>query len=322
MSNARALYAVTPSGRLRQVAAVPGGMRLQDIARDGGVLFAVDNDRWGLLGVLPGESEPRDLSGLDWSWGAILSRDGKTLVYTEEGEGAVDGYSVYLRRLDGSPAVRLGEGEALALSPDGRYVLCTLPRTSPAQMVLLPTGPGERRVLPQDAISHVLGEFLPDGRRILFVGHEPGRPSRVFVQDLEAGSPRAVTPEGVTGTLMTPDGLAVVAGLEAEDAPFLLHPLDGGSPRPFPVLGPKDIPLRFATDGRSLYVRGRRDDMPARVYRVDVATGRRQLVRELSPSDAAATTLLYCWDVSSDGRTLVFSYTHSLGQLYLAEGLR
>jgi serine/threonine protein kinase len=316
----RALYAVTPSGRQRQVVAAPGGMRLQDISRDGRVLFVQDNERIGLLGLLPGETEARDLSGLDWALGAILSADGKTLVYTEQGEGGGAGYSVYLRRLDGSPAVRLGEGDARALSPDGKYVLSTPVRVSPVQMVLLPTGAGEPRALPRDAISHSLATFLPDGRRILFVGHEPGRPPRVFVQDLDGGEPRAVTPEGVVGRVISADGREVVVRDPGGD--FSLHPLEGGSPRALAGLNPDDRPLRFSSDGRFLYVGGPATEMPARVHRVDVTTGRRELVRELAPRDTAATTTLVCQAVSSDGKTLAFLYVHSLGELYLADGLR
>jgi hypothetical protein len=169
---ARAFYAVTPTGRLRQVAAAPGGkLLLQDVSREGRVLFVQENERCGLVALLPGETEVRDVSTLDWGLGSILSDDGRTLVYTEGGEGGGPGYSVYLRRLDGSPPVRLGEGEARATSPDGKWVLTTLIRTSPVQTVLLPTGAGSPRTLPEDELSHGKAAFLPDGHRILFVGH-------------------------------------------------------------------------------------------------------------------------------------------------------
>jgi Tol biopolymer transport system component len=316
----RALYAVTPSGRQRQVAAAPGGMRLQDVSRDGRVLFVRDNQRVGLLGLLPGDAEARDLSGLDWSILPILSADGKTLVYTEQGEGGGANSSVYLRRLDGSPPVRLGEGDARALSPEGKYVLSTPARPSPPQMVLLPTGAGEPRALPRDALSHGYAAFLPGGRRILFEGHEPGRPPRVFVQDLDAGAPRAITREGVIGTVISPDGRWVV--VSDPDGEPSLHPLDGGHPREIAGLERSDRALRFSSDGRFLYAGGPVNEIPAHVYRVDVKTGRRELVRELAPRDAAGTSLLRCQAVSSDGKTLVFQYTYSLGELYLADGLR
>jgi hypothetical protein len=316
----RALYAVTPAGRLRQVAAAPGGMLLQDVSRDGRVLFAQENVRIGLVALLPGETEVRDVSTLDWGLGPILSDDGKTLVYTEEGEGGGPGYSVYLRRLDGSPPVRLGEGEARAISPDGKWVLATLIRTSPVQMVLLPTGAGSPRTLPEDKVSHDDAAFLPDGHRILFVGHEPGRPPRVFVQDLEGGAARAITEEGVVGSVVTPDGRNVV--VRDPDGHLSLRPLDGGSARPVPGLGSQDRPLRFTRDGRFLYVAGPGFELSARVYRVDLTSGHRELLRELAPHDPAATSTLACHSISADGKTLVYVHVTSLGQLYLAEGLR
>ena len=98
--------------------------------------------------------------------------------------------------MDGAAPVKLGEGAALALSRDGRWVLTCLIRSTPTQIVLLPTGAGEPRTFPKDEIEHgsgILGTFLPDGKNILFVGHEPGRPTRVFVQDLAGGAAKPVT---------------------------------------------------------------------------------------------------------------------------------
>jgi Tol biopolymer transport system component len=124
----------------------------------------------------------------------------------------------------------------------------------------------------------------------------------------------------VTGTLITPDGRNVV--VRNPDGDFSLHALDGGSERPLPELESEDRPLRFSSDGRFLFVAGSRTELPARVYRLDVASGRRELLRELAPHDAAATTTLSCGSISADGKTLVYLHSTSLGQLYLAEGLR
>ena len=109
--SARSLYAVTPAGRERAVLTTPGGLLLQDISRDGRVLLVQSNARIGFFGLLPGETKERDLSGLEWSYGPRLSADAKTAVFTEQGEAGGPGYSVYLRKLDGSAAVRLGEGD-------------------------------------------------------------------------------------------------------------------------------------------------------------------------------------------------------------------
>jgi serine/threonine protein kinase len=319
----RALYAVTPSGRQRLVETTPSGMTLQDISHDGRVLFVQGNSRLGFLGILPGQAKERDLSGLEWSYNPLLSADGKTAVFTEQGEGGGPGYSVYLRRLEGSSPVRLGEGSALALSPDGKWVLTALIRSTPTQIVLLPTGAGEPRPFPKDVIDHTNAEFadfLPDGKRVLFLGREPGRPWRVFIQDLSGGAAKPVTPEGVIARLLSPDGKSLV--IETPEG-LALTPLEGGPSHAIAGVAPGDRPLRFSSDGRFLFLRSEAiSDLPARVFRLDVATGRREVWKEFMPGDPAGVSTLEANAISSDGQTVLFIYGRSLADLYLAEGLK
>ena len=320
---ARALYAVTLSGHQRLVETTPSGMTLQDISRDGRVLFVQGNERLGFLGLLPGEKRERDLSGMEWSYNPILSADGKTAVFTEQGEAGGSGYSVYLRKLDGSSPVRLGEGNALALSPGGKWVLTALLRSTPSQIVLLPTGAGEPKTFPKDSIEHAIadfGAFLPDGKRILFIGQEPGRPPRVFVQDLEGGAAKPVTPEGTVARLISTDGKSLV--IETPEG-LALMPLEGGPARPIPGTSPDDRPLGFTSDGRFLFLRSLAGkDFPARVFRLDISTGRREVWKELMPGDPAGISVLTPNAISADGQTVLFTYGRSLADLYLAEGLK
>jgi Tol biopolymer transport system component len=297
-------------------------MLLQDISRDGRVLFVESNARLGFLGLLPGETKERDLSGLAWSYGPILSADGKTAVFTEQGEAGGPGYSVYLRKMDGSAPVRLGEGTALAISSDGKWVLTALIRSTPSQIVLLPTGAGEPKTFPKDQIEHVsgpFGAFLPDGKRIVFDGQEPGHRSRAYVQDLAGGAAKPLTPEGVVARLLSPDGASLVTQSSEGAA---LTPLEGGPARPIPGLKPDDRPLQFTADGRSLFLRTSAREFPARVFRLDLATGRREVWKELMPGDPAGITSLSPAAISEDGKTVLFIYGRSLADLYLAEGLK
>ena len=146
----RTLYATALDGKERMVLRLPGALMLFDIWKDGRVLLMRASWRRELVGVLAGEAKQRDLSWLDYSYPAGLSGDGKTLLFDEEGGGGSLAYSksgglsyaVYVRKTDGSPAVLLGEGGALALSPDGKSVLSQTQDT-PAQLRLLTTGAGE-----------------------------------------------------------------------------------------------------------------------------------------------------------------------------------
>ncbi len=69
---------------------------------------------------------------------------------------------------------------------------------APSQLVLLPTGTGEARPLTHDGIHHQGAAWTPDGKRIVFVGNEPGHRIRYYVQSVDGGPPRAITPENVS----------------------------------------------------------------------------------------------------------------------------
>jgi Protein kinase domain len=48
-------------------------------------------------------------------------------------------------------------------------------------------------------IDHDRARFLPDGKSVVFAGTEPGNKSRIYVQAINSGSPRPISPEGVNG---------------------------------------------------------------------------------------------------------------------------
>ena len=178
-----ALYAIDLTGKRRLVTRVPGGLELDDMSRDGRVLVAHHTLVRILAGLVPGNEKERDLSWLDGSVPAALSPDGKTLVFTEIGEGSGATPSVYLRKTDGSPAVKMGDGSAIALSPDGRWVLASFPSGGgkPAGLILLPTGAGESRVV-NDRLVNFGGGSVPSRReelRFLRAGEgaRPAHPS-------------------------------------------------------------------------------------------------------------------------------------------------
>src|SRR5579863_9699272 len=134
----RYLSASDMSGHERLLAREPGTLTLQDVARDGRVLVTRDVPRVGMVGLTAGDNRERDLSWMDWSAPKDLSEDGKTLLFSESGEGGGENYAAYIRQTDGSPAVRLGEGNCFALSPDKEWVLAGIPKP-PVQLSLLPT---------------------------------------------------------------------------------------------------------------------------------------------------------------------------------------
>ena len=318
----RALRAATLDAHVRTVLSVPGTLTLGDIAADGSVLLAHDDQRRGIFGLPSGETKERDLSWLDWSQPVALSDDGKMLLLTEEADGGGPGYSVFLRRTDGSAAVKLGTGEALALSADGKWVISQRLNPTPAQLVLMPTGAGSPRDLTNDSITHLAASFLPDGRRFMFVGFEPGKRPRTWVQDLAGGAPRAITPEGVTGALVAPNGKAV---LVRDDAGVRkMYPIDGGgAPRPLPSFEPNEGVIAFAGDEALLVARRPTGSVAVDVLRLDLATGVRTSIRSISPipesvGQGGVGQLL----MTPDGRAYMYGYGVTVSDLYLVKGLK
>jgi Tol biopolymer transport system component len=317
----RELYAVTLSGQKRLVSRVPGTLVLQDIASDGRVLLSHGTNRPVILALAPGETKERDLTWLDYSVVADISSDGKTLLFTEEGFAGGPQYAVYLRGSDGSPAIRLGKGNACALSADGKWALA-IDLAPPTQLVLLPTGAGEAHALPRHNVQGFQwAGWLPDGKSVLFTGSEPGRGPRIYVQDVAGGPPRAVTPEGVftLHNTISPDGQFVVA---ATDVEARIYPVAGGEPRPIPGLE-ADLPISWSGDGRSLYARSRNlREVPAKVYRLDLSTGRKDLWKELGPADLSGVSSVVFIVITPDARSYAYTYNNRLSNLYLVEGLK
>ena len=320
--SARGLHAVTLDGRARTLARMPGQLVLQDVHRDGRLLLTHAHPRPEVRGRARGDDAERDLSWLDLTVVKDVSPDGRSLLFDESGEGGGPGYAVFLRKTDGSLPVRLGEGSAQALSPDGRWALSIRLAAQPPELVLLPTGAGQSRTLPRGSVhEYHWACFLPDGKRVLLVGNEKGRATRLFVQDVEGGPPRPVTPEGtwMESNTVTPDGRRVVAHAEESR----LFPLEeAGEGRPVPGLEAGDTPLRWSADGRHLFLRARGAGLPARVMRLDPATGRREDWMALQPIDPAGVVGVGSIVLTPDGGTYVYEYLRSLSDLYLVEGMR
>ncbi|MGE5275980.1 MAG: protein kinase domain-containing protein [Acidobacteriota bacterium] len=320
----RALHAVTLAGTERLAYRQGGSLTLQDISRQGEVLLATDDLRMGIAGQFPGDSRERDLSWLDFSAIRDLSPDGARILFDESAEGGGPDGTIYVRKTDGSPPVRLSFGVAIALSPDGRWALAANPKTRNT-LRLLPVGPGEPRQLSPERFTIEGASWFSDGRTILVAGTEPGHGMRLYVQDVSGRdpAPRPVTPEGVRlipySQLISPDNRLVV--VIAPDGVPKLFPIAGGEPRPIPGLAADELPCAWDGSGRFLFVY-RPGELPARISRIEVATGARQPWKTLMPADPTGVTFIRPPHFSRDGEACAYSYSRRLSNLYLVRGLR
>jgi Tol biopolymer transport system component/predicted Ser/Thr protein kinase len=317
VSNDRFLNAVTLSGTQRMLAREPGTLTLQDVTRDGHVLLTRDVQRVGMVGMAPGTSKEVDLSWLDWSAPTDLSTDGKMLLFTESGVGGGENYSAYLRKTDGSPAVRLGTGSSVALSPDQQWVLTGQIR-SPLESILVPTGAGESRKVTHNGVSLLRAHWLPDGKRYVFIGNEKDRGLRLWLQSIDSDKPSPISPEGIRATqwVLSPDG-KTVAAVQIDHKGYLFS-VEGGEPRAINGFSEGYIPVGWSSDGQSLFIYNP-GDLPAKVESLNLATGKTQLWKNLIPADAAGITDIGPIFVTPDGKSYVYEYGRTLSDLYMVE---
>jgi Tol biopolymer transport system component len=316
----RTLHSSTPSGRTRTIARVAGTLTLHDVSADGRVLISHDAQQQGLAALGPGASKEVDLSWLDWSLMGDISVDGQTVIFTETGEGGGRGYSVYMRRLDGTPAVRLGQGNAQSLSPDGKRVLAfTSKEGGPPDLVIYPTGAGEPTTIPAGGLVLRNARWMPDGTRILAVASEGDKPLRTWLFDTQGGKPRAITPEGFRGLGLSRDGKRFVG--RTPETPAVIFSIDGGEPTPIVGLDRADQVAGWTPDGR-LYVRkGGPSAVPVPVVLHDPATGKQEPWRTLVPADATGVNSIVTMRFAPNG-AYAYSYYRLLSTLFLVEGVR
>jgi Tol biopolymer transport system component len=311
--------AVTLTRRNRVALPSSGGLTLFDISRERRWLAAREDVKWRLMAMAPGAKVERDLSWLDGSDAVAISADGRSLLFTEYSGAFGNNYAVCLRKTDGSPVVRLGEGRAGDLSPDGRWALAVV-LTSPDRLMLYPTGPGEPRRLESGEIrEYSSARWFPDGKRTLVCGTDSKNASRCYVQAVSGGKPRPVTSEGTREGIVSPDGtLLLVQGSRDE---YKLYPSAGGESRPVSSLAPDDIVARWTADGRG-FLAYRQSEVPARLERVDLATGRRDFVRLLAPPDLAGVVSITGVTVAGDESAYAYSARQRRSDLFLVEGAR
>ena len=316
--SAQNLRGVTLSGKLRLIDSVPGGMWVQDL-RDGVILMVTNQERLRIRGMPPNGKEEHELGWLGWSYLRDFSADGKKVLFEEEAEGGGPNYTVFLRDTDGSPPVRIGEGEGRAISPDSKWVI-----TKPVRgggLSLVPTGAGEARQLTHDNIAYGNMRYLPDGKHVLAAGIETGHGARDYLIDISSGDAKPLTPEGITGVVLSPDGTKIA--VTGPDGNWGVWPMDGSGLRPIPGLTSSYYVSDWTPDGTAVYVLPDTNQArTAKLYRVDVTTGKQTLFKEFGTGLASGIAIIGRARFSRDGKAYVYVYDQSLSVAYVIRGLK
>jgi eukaryotic-like serine/threonine-protein kinase len=272
-----------------------------------------------------GRADPKErvLSWLDYATLRDISADGTLISFDDWGSAA--GASG-LRKTDGSPPIKLGQYGEPILSSDAKQVLATNATTvNLVGFILLPTGVGEIKKVSVPGMQETASTgFMPDGKAIYYAGDD-GHGWKMYIQEIPDGTPRAVTPvisvkrNHFEGHILSPDGRTFFARDLSERAG--LYPIAGGQPRLIPGWLPEDIWVNRAVDGRSIYVY-HDNKTSAPLYRVELTTGKRELVTTLAPSDAAGVTTILNVRISADGKAYGYSFSRELSDLFTVDGVR
>jgi len=327
--SAPGLWNVSRDGKQRLVYRGTEPLRVHDVDSSG-MLASAGLRRYEMVGRGPRAAAERDLTWLGRSFVSDLSADGRFVLF-EDGEFAMDRPFMFLGGTDGAAPVQLSEGSPASLSPDGRSAL-VMPYTARdgplSALVLVPTAAGESRTMSRGPIDRYLDAFwLPDGHTVVILGHEKNRPARLFIQDIAHGDPQALTPEGTVTRYPTVTSAGRSRGQPGAERRLALVSPRWKRPRKIASLREGDMPLRFDTTGRFLFVREAGTGTVfgndrAVIVRVDTRAPVRQPWLNLQPAERVGLVSIAAIRLSADGQSYAFSYSRDVSNLVLVEGLR
>ena len=313
------IHAVSLSGKERTVYCGTAPTRILDIASSGRALVSTEEARGTMALLEHGSNQERDVSWLSYSWGPRLSKDGSEVLFTDLSEQSGNDYSVYVRKSDGSPAVRIaGGGYASDISPDGKWALVQLPDDPAKRIQIVPVGPGQARALHWDGMQPRWAEWLPDGKHILMVASQSGQAEAVYLTDINGSTPKQLSPGNISWGAVAPDGQSFII---EQNGSVAVHSISEGTSKPIPGILVTEGPVGWA-DSKHVFVQ----TVIASgldIYKVDIESGRRELWQTITPKDAVGLRPMNVpIGITADGRWMAFGYRTQLGQLYRSDTLK
>jgi Tol biopolymer transport system component len=328
------MLGVALSGTVRGILAMPAIAYVQDIAANGRLLLATVRQPSRITAVdgATGKESP-NLELNESSMLTDISPDGRAVVY-EEDEAATEGqYHVIYRKTDGSPPLLVGNGTAPALSPDGKTVAALLFGT-PMKVALYPVGAGESRNLEMGAVVTATNiHWFPDGKRLAVLGAEQGKAERTYVVDVANGAAEPVGPEDFQVVAVSRDGkrlAGLVVGQSASpsagdpriprEGATATFDLSTNELKPVVGLTPGQAVVQWSRDGKSLLVEDS-DMTKVTIYRLDLATGKQTLVKQVGTSGQAGATQSFLW-LAADEKSYVLFQVAQTGTIWTVDGVK
>jgi eukaryotic-like serine/threonine-protein kinase len=314
------IRAVTLSGKQRTVQCSTAPTRIHDIAASGRALVSSEENHGSMMLAEHGQTKERDLDWLSFPYGPRLSHDGSQVLFTDLSEQSGNEYAVYVRKSDGSPAVRLaGGGFATDITPDGKWALILLPGDPAERVQIVPVGAGQARTLHWDGFQPLWAKWFPDGQHILLQGTEKGQSERVYVTDLNGSTPKMISPDASPWSEIAPDGNSVSL---LQKSGWVIVSIPTGTAKAMPSLQPGEFPVAWAADSKHVFTQAG-TATGANIFKLDVDSGKRDLWQVITPRDQLGLRPMSVpVSITPDGRWMSFVYRTQLGQLYRSDTLR
>ncbi len=315
------IRAATLSGSTRTVYCGTSPTMIQDTLPNGKSLVTSEDTRVSIELVLHGQSEGKDLSWLDNVYNPRLSRDGSVVSFTDQSSRGGSDYSVYVRKTDGSPAVKIGGGAfASDISPDGKSVLLFRADDPQQRAQILPVGAGQPTILHWEGMHPDWGAWFSDGQHIVFAASTNTDPAiRTYVTDRSGATPKLVSKYGVIWPLASPDGNSVII---SKDGKAQLQRIGDAEPRAIPGITASDLVIAWSGDPKVVYVQAV-NGLTREIYKLDLDTGKRQLWQVWSPKDPTGVVVATVpVAITPDGSKMIFSQHRQLSTLYSSSNLK
>jgi len=320
------IHAVSLSAKERLLYCGTAPTRILDIAQSGRALVSTEESR-GSMAVVEHGSTPtgsgtseRDLSWLSYSYGPRLSRDGTEMLFSDLSEQGGNEYSVYVRKTDGSPAVRIGGGGfGTDISPDGKRALIMMPGDATGRIQIVPVGPGQVRTLHWDGFQPRWALWFADGQQILLNASQGGQPEGLYVTDVNGSTPKQVMPGTIDWSTVSPDGRFLST---TQNGVWVVLSVADKKTKPIAGMQAGEFPIAWAEDSKHVFTQ---TIIPTgiTINKIDVESGKREPWRMVTPKDQVGLRpMVTPTSITPDGRWMAITYRTQLGQLYRSDTLR
>jgi Tol biopolymer transport system component len=315
------IHAVDLSGKERTAHCGAAPTVIQDFAASGRALVMAEQSRISMAAIEHGSNEEKDLTWLDFAYNPRLSADGSEILFTDQTGQSGSQYNVYVRKRDGSPAVRIGEnGFGSDITADGKFALMVKADDPLMRVQIVPVGPGEKSVLHWDGVQPIWAQWFHDGEHILLVASSPpGHPVGVYVTDRKGTQPKLIT-EGAFGQAgASPDGAWIVY---LRGGKTLLQRITGGEPKELPNIPATQVPIAWGTDEEHVFIQENHQN-EIRIARLDLKTGKIEPWQVIRPRDQIGLRANNNpVAITPDGKSMAYAYGNELDQLYVSDGLK